>query len=74
MSLGKLSATYMDEINEMFKSHPEAVLALYADGLRSGRRSGQLSTLLFMGMGIVTFGLWSCAAWLTYLEHKEKQT
>ena len=70
MSLGKLSATYMDEINEMFKSHPEAVLALYADGLRSG----QLSTLLFMGMGIVTLGLWSCAAWLTYLEHKEKQT
>lgn len=74
MKRGKLLPKYTTEINELAEEHFEALLALYADAFHDGRKVGQRNTLLFMGIGIAAVSIWSCVAWLTYREYKEKQT
>lgn len=73
MKRGKLLPKYTTEINELAEEHFEALLALYADAFHDGRKVGQRNTLLFMGISIAAVSIWSCVAWFTYLEHKEKR-
>lgn len=73
MIRNKALLKYTAEINGIAEEHLGALLALYADAFHEGMKAGRRNALLFTGLGIATATIWSCVAWLAYLD-LDKQT